>query len=140
MTSIKDPIERMRSYISKNFCHPYCASMNEMLDEIEAQYMRLPLDADGVPIRPGDEVECVIGTKADARSITFFEDTVDVGSDGWNPRFLRHVKPETKTALWIDEDDYNRLVDAKDERDRLRAEVKKLGEQLDRLRNDEGMA
>ena len=47
---------------------------------------------------------------------------------------LGSAKPDEKGRLWIDEADYNDLVDAKDERDRLRAEVMKLGEQLDRLR------
>lgn len=50
------------------------------------------------------------------------------------------AKLETKTMLWIDGSDYNALVDAKAERDKLRAEVKKLGEQIDRLRNDGGLA
>lgn len=43
-------------------------------------------------------------------------------------------KPDEKGWLWVEESEYNRLVDAKEERDKLRAEVMKLGEQLDRLR------
>ena len=137
----------------------------QIADEIEAEiaekFIELPLDADGVPIRPGDDVQLTDGRRADANCITYFEDTVDVGSDGWNPIWLRHVKSETVESI-IGESiqfgahadtgtrlegriaEYSEriraIVDTSEERDRLRAEVKKLGEQLDRLRNDRGMA
>lgn len=64
MMEIKDPIARLREIAAT--LDDAAASMSEhgfsipgikaksIADEIEAQYMRLPVDADGVPIRPGD--------------------------------------------------------------------------------------
>lgn len=52
----EDPIKKLRSYIFKRVNYPQYPCMNVMLDEIEAQYMRLPVDADGEVLRIGDEV------------------------------------------------------------------------------------
>lgn len=51
----KDPIEKLRDELGRGPL--FRKSLLELLDEIEAQYMRLPVDADGVPIRQGDRVE-----------------------------------------------------------------------------------
>lgn len=48
----RDPIEQLRL-----LCWPESRDyVNRLLDEIEAQYMKLPVDADGVPIRPGQTI------------------------------------------------------------------------------------
>lgn len=61
---VNDPIERLRYELTRP---PLFSERNgyeplnrepliNILDEIEAQYMKLPIDADGVPIRIYDEV------------------------------------------------------------------------------------
>lgn len=174
----KDPIWTLRSLCDTQW-DPWPASrdhVNELLDEIEAAYIKLPTDVDGVPIRPGDDVQLTDGRTADAHCVTFFEDTVDVGSCGWHPIWLRHANTETVESilgeaiqfghqantgtrledviadyaerirkavdgtdgkLWVSETEYNALVD---ERDKWRSECQRMGEKIDRLRNDRGMA
>ena len=44
----KDPLERLRAFYHKQ--------LNEIADDVEEQYMKLPVDADGLPIRPGDRL------------------------------------------------------------------------------------
>lgn len=71
-------------------------AINEVKNELSERYMALPCDADGVPIRPGDCVCGLKGENADARFVTAHCDgTYDVGSRGWQPHYLRHVKPRT---------------------------------------------
>lgn len=61
----KDPIERLREELTRpplfNERNGYetldRAPLLGLLEEVEAQYMRLPVDGDGVPIRPGDLIE-----------------------------------------------------------------------------------
>ena len=60
----RDPIERLMDelmreplFSERNGYAPLDrAPLLGILDEIEAQYMRLPVDADGVPIRPVDTI------------------------------------------------------------------------------------
>lgn len=53
-----DPIAKLRAYID-NHLYDYDVSsalwvdISEILDEIEEQYMKLPVGADNMPIRPG---------------------------------------------------------------------------------------
>lgn len=102
----RDPIARLREIAAT--LDDAAASMSEhgfsipsiraksIADEIEAQYIRLPVDSDGVPIRPGDEVGI------NPQSPTFYE-VVAVGDgvvvlDGMFMRSAdecRHVKPDT---------------------------------------------
>lgn len=73
-------------------------SYDAMCLEIERDYMKLPVDADGVPIHVGDEVEwindngkykvCGVGELVALR--THASDCFTVG-----PNRLRHVKPRT---------------------------------------------
>lgn len=104
----KTPIEQLRSYIFKNINHPHFLTMNMMLDEIEAEYMR--------HVKP-DTVENLLEEFADM------------------PDRIDRIAAVSRYAERI-----RAAVDTSEERDRLRAEVKKLGEQLDRLRNDGGLA
>lgn len=58
----KDPIERLREELARpplfsernGYAPLDRAPLLGILDEIEAQYMRLPVDVDGVPVKPGD--------------------------------------------------------------------------------------
>lgn len=47
---------------------------NEQQEYIDKWYLALPVDADGVPIRPGDEMQMALGETAEV---------VAVGSDRW---------------------------------------------------------
>lgn len=55
MDSKKDPIEWLRKYGTGDSCLQ--KDLCGIADEIEAQYLKLPVDVDGVPIRIGDEME-----------------------------------------------------------------------------------
>lgn len=59
----RTPIEKLRDlkglYTVNKFNKPYCTEwlcvqLENIADEIEAQYMRLPVDKNGVPVKPGD--------------------------------------------------------------------------------------
>ena len=86
-------------------------ALRDLADEIEHEiaekYMALPLDADGVPIRVGDVLECHANGFSGTFSVFTVGDGVAVGNHdiGWimdNPtgwyhvaKFCRHVKPRT---------------------------------------------
>lgn len=57
-------IEKLRECtLMERGCVGYSSvDANELADEIEAAYMKLPVDADGVPIRPGDVLTSSSGT------------------------------------------------------------------------------
>ena len=79
----------------------------EIADEIESEiaerFMELPVDADGVPIRIGDTVcEVDVSVPIEVRSLTFYEDYVDVNVCGMNPNMLRHVEPRTLESILCD--------------------------------------
>lgn len=58
-------------------------------------YMRLPLDADGVPIRIGDTVYAHDGSEFRVRSITFGNAGCAVGVKLWKSHnFSTHIEPE----------------------------------------------
>lgn len=82
------------------------------LDDIERTHMRLPVDADGVPIRTGDRLEG--GTV-----FAVGEDAVVYEPGIWDEASLcRHVKPETVESLLTEfaegfegqNEDFSRLV------------------------------
>lgn len=102
----KEPIEDLRGWVCvtrANGLGPLGTNLEELdgiADEIEAQYMRLPVDADGVSIRPGDEV------RIDPQSPTIYEveavNDDEVVLDGMFLRpadECRHVKPETVESI-----------------------------------------
>lgn len=57
LAETKDPIERLREWVESakpcSISLDAACKVNDFADEIETTYMRLPLDAGGVPIRPG---------------------------------------------------------------------------------------
>lgn len=66
------------------------------LDEMRQEYVKLPVDADGVPIHVGERVEGLHGENADATHLTVHEDgSWDVGTRGWVPHLLRHRRAPT---------------------------------------------
>lgn len=142
MDSNKDPIERLRSYISNTVFHPYCVRMNVMLDEIEAQYLKLPVDADGVPIFFGDLLSTIEtgetfmcrGLAVCLRNETERFWTVEFDFDDYTgtPEYVsakscRHVNPDTVEGLLEDlalnhEWGYLGMVCNKDEMDEVIAD------------------
>lgn len=77
--------------------------LDEMLDEIEAEieadYIKLPVDADGVPLEIGDELKCqdksVLLNSLIWDGKTWHASETIVSS-GWYPsRLCEHVKPRT---------------------------------------------
>lgn len=97
----RDRIETLRERINylrteKLLVPSECKVLGAHVDDIEDAYMKLPIDAEGVPIRPGDEV------RIDPHSPTRYE-VLAVG-DGivvLDNTFIRsadectHVKPRT---------------------------------------------
>lgn len=70
------------------------ACLDRLADEIEAAYIKLPVDAYGVPIRPGD---LLVDTTSDYE---LYATKMFLGLNGWainarRPDELRHVKPDT---------------------------------------------
>ena len=79
------------------------AIADEIESEIAEQFMELPVDADGVPIRIGDTVcEVDVSVPIEVMSLTFYEDYVDVNVCGMNPNMLRHVEPRTLESILCD--------------------------------------
>lgn len=106
----RDPIELLRGWVCvtrANGLGPLgtnLAELDEIADEIEAAYMKLPVDADGVPIRPGDIMR--FRDDAPVRVDSIGNNRWYEGDYGWfggnggfygsgTLRSCRHVKPET---------------------------------------------
>lgn len=98
---------RCRKMLVPSECKVLCKSADEIEREISERYMELPLDADGVPIRVGDEMECdANGYKGKFRVFAVSQDTVVGDHDliwvkehptQWFhiPEYCRHYKPRT---------------------------------------------
>ena len=146
----KDPIEKLREELKVCGCDPdecmVCSvprKVKAAIAEIEAQYMRLPLDADGVPIRPGDEVSANGYEDGVVASIEITDEGfayVGVRPHGWyvptryTPDGLSHVKPETveditcgENLVHVRREDWDDMSEAMD---KLRAERDRLAEGL----------
>ena len=68
----------------------------------ELGYVRLPLDADGVPIRVGDAIEYVVGgnDRDTVSALMLTEHGWEV--DGDNPECMRHVQPDSWERIKAD--------------------------------------
>jgi len=68
-------------------------------DEIEAEiakrFMELPVDADGVPIKPGDMVGSEISKRKRVWMVSSSAFAVYGDLSGYNPKAFTHVKPRT---------------------------------------------
>lgn len=73
-------------------------AVNAIEQEIADNYMKLPLDADGVPIHVGDELEYVLTQNGRYKTQAINEYGVIVESNGKRQigaALVRHVKPRT---------------------------------------------
>ena len=61
---------------------------------IDEHYLLLPVDADGVPIHVGDEIEYGNGTRDKVRFIVINEGEPTFNERGWCPNHCHHVKPD----------------------------------------------
>ncbi len=85
----RDPIERLRKFRdgvdrSAMGLHTFVFSAGdiaEIVADLEAQYMKLPVDADGMPIKPGDEMQ--FGTDAPVRVDSIGTSRCYCGDFGW---------------------------------------------------------
>ena len=114
-----ESIEKLREFKLIGKQGVFCDSAwiaDEIQAEIESRYKRLPVDADGVPIRFGDtvrEVDDCVPMKV--MSLTFYEDCVDVNTCGMNPKLLVHVKPRTVEDVleeFVDDRDWEESPDS----------------------------
>ena len=169
----REPIERLREELEVCGCDPnkcmMCSVPSKVraaLDEIEAAYMRLPMDADGVPIRPEDDVVHIGDPPRHSRVVVAVsEESFYCSNNVLHPsRMFRRVKPVTcgDNLVHVSREDWDDLSDAMDklraergrlaeglrcmnvERDFWRDEVKRMRELVDslsmKLGDDEGMA
>ena len=82
--------------------------LRDLCDDIDAiterGWVKLPVDADGVPIRAGDEVVCHQINPAPRGIVRSIELTTDgwivfVGNTGRLPHCYRHYKPDTWESI-----------------------------------------
>lgn len=84
-----------------------------ILEALERGWIRLPVDADGVPIRPGD---LLVDTTSDYE---LYATKMFLGLNGWainarRPDELRHVKPDTVEGLLAEFENHVRCDGADD--------------------------
>lgn len=85
-------------------CADECRALSLLVEELKQQYIKLPLDADGVPIRTGDTISYrEMIHPHDCDTIVFYDDgewRVHT-TDSWllNPIECRHVKQDTVESL-----------------------------------------
>lgn len=77
---------------------PSFHELSKALDAIEdelAGYIELPVDADGEPLRVGDEIEYPNGARDTVRFATISPIGWAVNDRGWVPEVMRHHHPPT---------------------------------------------
>ena len=97
---LRDSCHEDGSYYCKDTMEMYC---NAIEAEIAERYMELPLDADGVPIHVGDEMEsdnerfvvCAVAPGRVHRWHVHNIGELDKGTVAYPPDSLRHFKPRT---------------------------------------------
>lgn len=65
------------------------------LADIKLTHIKLPLDADGVPIHIGDDIVLPNGTRDRVRFFTVNDGGITLNDRGWRPSKCRVVKHET---------------------------------------------
>ena len=80
---------------------PFTVDMVPMTDERMAEHgwVRLPVDADGVPIRVGDVMEVSNGRRDEVRFLTLNENGWAFNEKGWVPNWSHHHKPTVEDVL-----------------------------------------
>lgn len=130
-----DKLRRLRDEAaSKMVDNPrwVCAKAEEIADEIEAEiaerYQLLPVDADGVPIRPGDKL-IAYNERFDVEGIgdgtVIFRAENDELGELFNPATTIHIKPRTLEDVLADfaaevERDNNTIETARKYADEIR--------------------
>ena len=110
-----ESVDKLREYARIHLLNSDDRMVNQLADAIEAEvaerYMELPLDADGVPIRPGDElVEVSTGKRVDGVHVYGVSDSYvyifEIGTNtaygiyGKLPKSFRHYhKPTVEDLL-----------------------------------------
>ena len=67
----------------------------EQQEWIDSRYILLPLDAEGEPLRVGDEIEYPNGARDSVRFATISPIGWAVNDRGWKPEAMRHHRPPT---------------------------------------------
>jgi len=101
----EDTLDLLREKLGVDFRPGWThACLDKFADEIEAQYMRLPVDAEGVPIRPEDEVVHIGDPQRHSRVVVAVsEENFYCSNNVLHPsRMFRHVKPDTVESLLED--------------------------------------
>ena len=115
-----ESIEKLREFVGKELYekgrigHGDYSHLHVLIEdvkrEIAEKYMELPVDADGVPIKPGDEIVYGNGTHDVVRFIVINEGEPTFNERGWCPNHCRHVKPDpVKELLEEYENEVDRL-------------------------------
>lgn len=122
----RDPIEKLRSCLlcipcDGHICYSY-ESADEIADKIEAAYMQLPVDADGVSasIELNDRGFAYVVNRLHGCDVTTM----------CTPEEVVHVKPDTEAVgniVHVSREDWDDMSDAMD---KLRAERDRLSEGL----------
>lgn len=102
-----DPIKRLRECLlmaSPNDGSIEYLSVHDIADEIEAAYIKLPVDADHVPIRPGDVIDYAdmvssVRFKVEAYGAVGGGLIPSNGTVTYVPHLCRHGKSETIESI-----------------------------------------
>lgn len=108
----KDPIERLREHyehmtgVAKGLSTYVftAADIEEIVTGFEAQYMKLPVDADGVPIHEGDVIQFLneqggTGAPVEVCAVSQHYAYYGEGKHFYKAPMCRHVKPDTVERL-----------------------------------------
>lgn len=107
-----DTLHEWCNFLGDDPCDGCAKQLHIIADEIEAEierdYMRLPVDADGVPIHVGDDLRSA-SSKTEYTALGFW---FDFDCDIWqvmvsskqamSGNMLRHVKPRTLEDVLVD--------------------------------------
>ena len=78
-------------------------NLDELADEIEREisvrFMEFPVDADGVPIRPGDAMILESGEKGTVNAVRSDAFYINYGRYGYEPSKARHIKRAIEDVL-----------------------------------------
>ena len=79
----------------ENIIYEYKREYEDFKSYRDIAYVKMPVDADGVPIRAGDEVEFFNGNHDHVKILVLRESGWSVNYLEWDPASLRHHQPDT---------------------------------------------
>lgn len=110
-----ESIEKLREFVGKELYenerigHGDYSHLHVLIEdvkrEIAERYMKVPVDADGVPIRIGDELCLSKLTRGEVSALMLTPDGWEwelEGDDWYDIRFTNHVKPDPVKELLIE--------------------------------------